>query len=125
MYRAEQKNSKTSTVIYWLFTTGYMGFIFYLSSRNWPMLSDLPQNFDKGLHAITYIPLSFLISIALSKSGIKRYVFILAFLISTLYGVSDELHQSFVPGRDASIYDLLADTIGAFLGSYFANKITS
>jgi VanZ family protein len=36
--------------------------------------------------------------------------------IAAAYGLSDEIHQQFVPSRVASIYDLLADTIGAFLG---------
>ena len=36
---------------------------------------------------------------------------------------SDEFHQSFVPDRDASLYDLFADAFGAFLGSYFASLI--
>ena len=35
-----------------------------------------------------------------------------AMIIGTLYGVSDEFHQSFVPGRTASIWDLAADSIG-------------
>ena len=37
-----------------------------------------------------------------------------AFAIATLYGISDEWHQSFV-GRDATVQDWLADTIGAAL----------
>lgn len=35
--------------------------------------------------------------------------------ITTLYGVIDEFHQSFVPGRDTSIFDVLADFAGATL----------
>ena len=49
-------------------------------------------------------------------------------IIGTLYGLSDELHQSFVPGRDASIEDAAADAFGALLGSlalvlYFARRL--
>ena len=36
-----------------------------------------------------------------------------AWLISVLYGVSDELHQRFVPGRFAALDDLVADALGA------------
>jgi VanZ family protein len=34
-----------------------------------------------------------------------------------LYGITDEIHQYYVPGRVASIGDIAADCIGAFLGS--------
>lgn len=37
----------------------------------------------------------------------------LSLLMTGLYGVSDEVHQSFVPGRSASVYDALADVAGA------------
>ncbi len=37
-----------------------------------------------------------------------------AFAVATLYGISDELHQSFV-GRNATVQDWLADTVGAVL----------
>ena len=33
------------------------------------------------------------------------------------YGMTDEFHQMFVPGRTSSIDDLFADTIGAFIGA--------
>jgi VanZ family protein len=47
----------------------------------------------------------------------------LSVLLSSLYGVTDELHQAFVPGRVASIGDLVADSIGAFTGSYIARLV--
>lgn len=37
-------------------------------------------------------------------------------LTGSLYGLADEWHQSFVPGRDASAGDLLADVTGVVLG---------
>jgi hypothetical protein len=40
----------------------------------------------------------------------------LAFAGALLYGLSDEWHQSFVPGRDPSMLDILVDSIGALCG---------
>ena len=39
----------------------------------------------------------------------------LVLLLAVLYGVSDELHQSFVPGREPSAADILVDGLGALL----------
>ena len=40
----------------------------------------------------------------------------LAFLLSLFYGMADELHQSFVPGRTANMADMLLNGVGAILG---------
>ena len=40
-----------------------------------------------------------------------------AVAVTVAYGVLDELHQQFVPGRFPSGYDALADTVGALLGA--------
>jgi VanZ family protein len=37
-------------------------------------------------------------------------------LVVMLYAASDEFHQSFVPSRQASIWDVLIDTTGGFFG---------
>ncbi len=39
----------------------------------------------------------------------------IALLVAAAYAASDEFHQSFVPGRTASVYDVLIDTSGAFV----------
>lgn len=44
----------------------------------------------------------------------KQAVVVLTFVI--LYGISDEFHQSFVPGREPSWYDVLADGVGGLFG---------
>lgn len=41
---------------------------------------------------------------------------IYAFILSVLYAISDEFHQSFVPSRTGSFYDVLFDSTGAALG---------
>lgn len=40
-----------------------------------------------------------------------------AILIGSLYGVSDEYHQMFVPGRTFDVFDMLADVIGSVVGA--------
>jgi len=76
---------------------------------------DIP-NFDKFLHMVEYGILSYLMIRALTGSEVKLThgkLIMLAVAFATLYGASDEIHQIFVPGRSADIFDLLADFIGA------------
>ena len=108
-------------VFYWLATIGYMGLIYYLSSLSHIGLPDFPKNFDKVIHTCAYIPLAYLLYLSVQRSGVRKYVFVLAFGIAFLYGITDELHQSAVPGRDAALGDVAADTLGAFLGSFGAS----
>lgn len=46
-----------------------------------------------------------------------RLIIILSVMIGTAYGISDEIHQSFVPGRESDIYDIIADAVGSLLGA--------
>jgi VanZ like family len=39
---------------------------------------------------------------------------------AVLYGATDELHQAFVPGRDAAVMDLVFDLVGAAVGALVA-----
>lgn len=43
----------------------------------------------------------------------KQTVVAVAILVAICFGAYDEIHQFFIPGRDASFWDLLADGIGA------------
>lgn len=112
-------------VFCWFLTIGYMGLIFYLSSLHNIHLPKMPRNFDKVLHMCAYIPLAYLFYLSLKKSGMNKYIFILAVIFAVMYGITDELHQVMVPGRDASAGDLLADALGAFLGSLTARYTIS
>ncbi len=120
MQELQDKNIRRA-VIYWFLTFGYMGLIFYLSSINSIKLPRLDIGFDKVVHLIAYMPLAFLFFLAIHTSGGRKYVFLTAFLLAGLYGISDEIHQSFVPGRDASIGDVIADCLGGIIGCLAAN----
>jgi VanZ family protein len=124
MQKVERKNiSLWPALLYWLLTIGYMGLIYYLSSRHNIPLPNLPRNFDKVIHMCAYIPLAYLFYLSLKKSGMNKYTFVLAVIFASIYGITDELHQVIVPGRDASFGDLIADALGAFLGSLAARTM--
>jgi VanZ family protein len=114
---------RTRAVIYWLITIGYMGTIFYVSSRHNVKLPEIARNIDKVAHMLAYIPLAYLLCMSFRDSGMKKYAFIAAFAIASIYGITDELHQSMVPGRDATVGDVAADAVGAFIGSVAASSI--
>jgi VanZ family protein len=91
--------------------------IYYLSSL--PQLSHIPMPYhlDKLAHAIVYGVLAVTAFRALYHQrrfeALKRNAGMLALLFVLLYGVADELHQQFVPGRVSSMLDLAADVAGA------------
>lgn len=49
----------------------------------------------------------------------------LSFLIGALYAVSDEIHQSFVPGRSCELRDMTIDSVGVLLGVLICAGIAS
>jgi VanZ family protein len=68
----------------------------------------------KTLHLIEYGILFLLWLRFLHLIKIKNQ-YILAFLLTFIYGFSDELHQGFVPGREGKFRDALVDGLGALL----------
>lgn len=64
------------------------------------------------LSAILYLNLFFQEKFKL----LSKYPATFTIIVASLYGMLDELHQLFVPGRSADVIDWLADSIGAVLG---------
>ena len=96
----------------------YMALIFWFSSLSNPPEPPgaLSMLSDKALHAILYAGLAALVVRALAGrllGPVTIRIAALAVAISALYGVTDELHQYFVPPRQADIRDLAADVTGA------------
>tara|TARA_B100001964_G_C13800001_1_gene408343 strand:+ start:50 stop:445 length:396 start_codon:yes stop_codon:yes gene_type:complete len=111
-------NSSLFCFLVWLPTVAYCGLIFYLSSQEIPIEVNLFAMQDKAIHFMEYGVLSLLFFISLRKSApgynIKAAA-VLAIIFSGLYGISDEVHQYFVPGRESSIGDVTANFIGAIV----------
>lgn len=92
-----------------------MAAIFAASSVALPAVATGPID-DKVLHALVYGLLGGLMLRALSPARprpVSGRAALLAVALATLYGLTDEVHQSFVPGRSADAADLLADFNGA------------
>ncbi len=112
------KNRSLICFIAWIPTVAYCGLIFYLSSQEIPVEVNLFPMQDKAIHLIEYGVLSVLLFYSLSQSmpGYNmKTIAVLAIVFSGLYGISDETHQYFVPGRESSIGDVTADFIGAVI----------
>lgn len=76
--------------------------------------------FDKLQHLIAFFTLAGALGLWPSPGQWKfraRRTSLAVFLCAALYGAIDEAHQYFVPGRDANIWDWLADAIGAAAGT--------
>jgi VanZ family protein len=74
---------------------------------------------DKSLHFVAYGALGVLLLRALAGArwaGVTPAAAAGAWVLAVLWGVTDELHQAFVPGRTAALDDWLADAGGAIAG---------
>jgi VanZ family protein len=112
------------TFRYWGPVGGYAAMIFFLSSMSSPELSvswfPIPHG-DKMLHAGVYGGLGLLVFRAVRGTAgdiDSRSAIGLAVLAASLYGISDELHQLFVPHRHADVWDWVADTGGALMATW-------
>ena len=96
--------------------------IFMLSSRSKLPLPDsvVFPGADKILHAFAFGCFAFAFSYWLDGGMWKAKpaaCILIVCIAAACYGASDEIHQMFVPGRDASVYDWIADCTGALAAS--------
>jgi len=91
-------------------------FIFWLSDQS-TLLTPLKfPHQDKVMHMGAYFILAAFTVRAFRHLAFSYGLFLTSCLIfSSLYGASDEWHQSFVAGRFSDVNDWIADTVGAIL----------
>lgn len=103
--------------------TGYMILIFYFSSLPGDIpppgaeILDIPRTI---MHVGEYAILGLLVNLVMIQrsSRISKSI-VYSSVFSSLYGVTDEIHQFFVPTRCFDVYDICADTIGGMIGATF------
>ena len=132
MRDATRQDAMVQVFWYWVPVALYAGVIFYLSAQSHPE-DQLPSFLlkevsDKVLHAVEYGILSLLCYRAFrwaAGPAVARQAVVLAIVTASVFGITDEVHQAFVPLRESSWQDWLADTIGATIGAISWRSIRS
>lgn len=100
---------------YWLPVLAYVSLIFVLSAQPGLHPPVKFQNSDKLAHMVEYGVLGwFLVRALRAALPARSWVFtsMLALGLGLVIGAGDEIFQSFVPGRDSTVFDWLADGTG-------------
>ena len=116
---------------YWTPVIAYAFLIFYLSAQPNPE-EQLPEFLmkrvnDKVLHLMEFGILAALCYRAFRWAAgpvAARQAVMLAIVAASAYALTDEVHQVFVPSREASSLDWIADTVGAVIGSFGWSHLT-
>ena len=119
------KITHKNLLYHWLPLVSYCLFIFIQSAG--PLTDLIPRRpmLDKLLHVLAYFILAILFFRAYRSQFIKtRYNVLIwiSVLSSILYGISDEIHQHFVPVRQSDVMDVLADALGSIIGVWVYHR---
>lgn len=100
----------------------YMAAVWVMSSMPADAIVELPKwdsIVKESLHLVEFGILYVLLFLAaLSIKGVSPKLNLLFILVSSLYGLSDEIHQYFVPYRSATVIDVVKDVIGVLVASW-------
>ena len=93
--------------------------LFYLSHLPSTNIPSFGIEFEDLIaHFCAYSVLGYCIAIALLRGASSQRLILIALLFGITYGVSDEIHQMFVPGRFPAVSDVVADAFGVAFGLY-------
>ena len=102
----------------------YMIAIWVMSSMSSDAIVELPDSkldgfIKESLHLVEFGILYLLLALALlTMRELNGNINVILILISCLYGLTDEIHQSFVPYRSATVIDLVKDCVGVLVASW-------
>jgi len=101
--------------------------IFLLSNSPHPELPRIGLEWeDKVAHILAYFVFGLSVLMFVLTNSNKsdfKFVAIITILIGSIYGLTDEFHQYFVPGRDVEFFDWVADVIGIVLSLLLIKSI--
>jgi len=113
--------SPATRAVRWLAAAVWMGGIFYLSHQSTPAGRSGGTVESVAAHLTLYAGLALVLFWALNAQHGRAQAplwarLTVAFALAVLYGVSDEIHQAFVPSRTASEADIGLDALGSAAG---------
>jgi VanZ family protein len=102
----------------------YCGLIYWLSAQQSLPTPDWFEFEDKLHHFGAYFVMG-LLAWRSFRHPVKSPIILalISILFCSLYGFSDEWHQSFVEGRSSDVFDWVADTLGASAGVFLLHKL--
>jgi len=120
-------HSQTAFMFNLIITLVYCAIIFIQSS--YPAIETFPKfpYRDKFLHFLGYAFLGILFYRTFESKPFWediRLTMAMAMAASAVYGISDEIHQYFVPFREADAMDMAADGIGSIFGVWIYRFVT-
>ncbi len=112
------------TLLHWVPALAWAAVIFTLSAQPGSEIPGPLAKLSVEGHFALYAILSILLWFALGGRSAGWRSVILAIVIASAYGVTDEFHQSFIPQRTPDPWDWLTDTIGAAAGAIGAYYVS-
>lgn len=97
--------------------------IFYASTIKTAAGVPTGLNLSAFYHFGVFFMFTFFLFLTVKKEKIDVSILLLVFMFSIFYAISDEIHQLFVPGRLASIKDLLVDGAGNLCAIFLVSII--
>jgi VanZ family protein len=98
----------------WFWPAALAATIFLASSRSQVAAPDVP-GIDKIAHFFVYGLFGTLLARVSTVARLRPLGMYTAVVLASIFGISDEFHQSFTPGRSVELADWLMDTGGAAL----------
>ncbi|MDR6999337.1 VanZ family protein [Neobacillus niacini] len=106
----------------------YMAAIWIQSSFSSDHFVRLPEEgldntIKESLHLVEFAILYVLLVLAFLswRAGLGARLNVACAVFAALYGISDEIHQSFNPARSASLFDIFKDFVGISVCFYFVH----
>ena len=101
----------------WFWPAALAATIFLASSRSQVAAPDVP-GIDKIAHFFVYGLFGTLLARVSTVARLRPLGMYTAVVLASIFGISDEFHQSFTPGRSVELADWLMDTGGAALAVF-------